>query len=64
MDAEDAGADLSATLQATVRREIAEELTDADAARLLAQSLLPTAFVHEGLSVIGRVHVGVVFLAP
>lgn len=64
VDAEDAGADLSATLQAAVRREIAEELTDADAARLLAQSLLPTAFVHEGLSAVGRVHVGVVFLAP
>ncbi|MCU0755099.1 MAG: NUDIX domain-containing protein [Xanthomonadales bacterium] len=63
VDAADAGPDLRATLQAAVRREIAEELSAADAAALLAQSLEPQAFVYEGLSAVGRVHLGVVFLA-
>lgn len=61
--AEDTEADLCSTLQAAVRREIAEELAGPDAASLLAQSLVPAAFVYEGLSAVGRVHLGVVFLA-
>lgn len=63
VDAEDARSDLGLTLRAAVLREISEELTDVDAARLMAQPLLPAAFVHEGISAIGRVHLGVVFLA-
>ena len=63
VDAGDAGADLDAKLKAAVRREIAEELAAPDAAELLAQPLEPVAFVYEGLSAVGQVHLGVVFLA-
>jgi predicted NUDIX family phosphoesterase len=63
VDAGDAAVDLCATLQTAVRREITEELSEVDAAALLAQPLEPRAFVYEGLSAVGRVHLGVVFLA-
>lgn len=52
---------LAATLTAALQREAAEELDD-KVAGLLADSR-PRAWIYEGLSAIGRVHVGLLYTA-
>lgn len=51
---------LLATARACARRELAEELTRPEAARLDPQ---PSGWIHERETAIGRVHLGLVFAA-
>jgi predicted NUDIX family phosphoesterase len=53
--------ELAATLTAALQREAAEELGP-EVAELLSGSL-PRAWIYEGLSAIGRVHVGLLYTA-
>lgn len=55
----DERADLASTLSAACAREAAEELADVCA----LGTPVPSAWLYEGLSPIGRVHIGIVYLA-
>ncbi len=60
VEAVDAVPDLRQTLCNTAQREMAEELNLAQAA---LPALNPVALIYEGHSAIGRVHLGVLFIA-
>lgn len=53
---------LSATLAAALQREAVEELGPEIATRLTDRR--PRAWIYEGLSAIGRVHIGLLYTAP
>lgn len=57
VDAEDAAQDLRSTLERSLRRELTEELGWEPS----GQVLLPAAWIYEGTSPVGRVHLGLLY---